>query len=436
MYNIKNKKIMTQKKQNGNIVAIIMMIALFGMIGFVTNLAAPAGTIWKNQYAGSNFLGMLGNLMNFAAYLVIGIPAGKLLTLIGYKKTALSAIVIGFLGIGIQLCSGSIPTGNLGFAIYLSGAFVAGICVCMLNTVVNPMLNEIGGGGKKGGALLQTGGACNSLLGTLAPILVGALIGEITKDTAFSDVNPVLFIAMGIFAIVGLALYFVNIPEPATTKTAVAKSSKYSAWSFRHFVLGATGIFIYVGVEVGIPGTMKFFLESNNILPAAAGTVAGTYWFLMLIGRLAGAGIAAKVSSRVLLTFTSGVAMILILVAIIAPTSIMVSMPVFTGSAFAWQQMPVNALFLVLVGLCTSVMWGGIFNLAVEGLGKYTKTASGIFMMMVVGGGIIPLVQNWIVDITGNNYMISYLLPFAGLAYLLFYALIGSKNVNREIPVE
>ncbi|MDR0420148.1 MAG: MFS transporter [Prevotellaceae bacterium] len=432
---------MTQKKQNGNIVAIIMMIALFGMIGFVTNLAAPAGTIWKNQYEGSNFLGMLGNLMNFAAYLVMGIPAGKLLTRIGYKKTALFAIVTGLAGIGIQLCSG-IATGNLGFAVYLLGAFIAGICVCMLNTVVNPMLNEIGGGGKKGGALLQMGGACNSLLGTLAPILVGALIGEITKNTAFSNVNPVLFIAMCIFAVVGMVLYLVNIPEPAIDKTTVDKSSKYSAWSFRHFVLGAIGIFIYVGVEVGIPGTMKFFLEATDfsfltekISPAAAGTVAGTYWFLMLVGRLAGAGIASKVSSKVLLTFTSCVAMVLILTAIILPTSIPVSMPVFTGDAFAWQQVPINALLIVLVGLCTSVMWGGIFNLAVEGLGKYVTTASGIFMMMVVGGGILPLLQNGIVDITGNNYMISYLLPFAGLAYLLFYALAGSKNVNKDIPV-
>ncbi|MDR3226462.1 MAG: MFS transporter [Prevotellaceae bacterium] len=430
---------MTQKKQNGNIVAIIMMIALFGMIGFVTNLAAPAGTIWKNQYEGSNFLGMLGNLMNFLAYAVMGIPAGKLLARIGYKRTALAAIVVGFAGIGVQFISG-LASGNVGFGLYLSGAFVAGISVCMLNTVVNPMLNEIGGGGKKGGSLLQMGGACNSLLGTLAPILVGALIGEITKGTAFSDVNPVLFIAMGIFAVAGVVLYLVDIPEPALSKTEIDKSSKYSAWSFRHFVLGAIAIFVYVGIEVGIPGTLKFFLEEIRIdgvliSPAAAGTVAGTYWFLMLVGRLAGAGIAAKISSKILLSVTSVVAIVLVFLAIISPISTNVSMPVFTGSAFAWQQVPINALLLVLVGLCTSVMWGGIFNLAVEGLGKYVKTAAGIFMMMVVGGGIIPLVQNWIVDITGKNFMISYWLPLAGLVYLLYYALIGSKNVNKDIPV-
>lgn len=424
---------MTQKQKNGNIVAIIMMIALFGMIGFVTNLAAPAGTIWKNKYSDSNFLGMLGNLMNFAAYLVMGIPAGKLLARIGYKKTAMLATAIGFAGIGIQFLSG-LPDGHVAFAVYLLGAFVAGISVCMLNTVANPMLNKLGGGGKKGGALLQTGGVCNSLLGTIAPIFVGALIGEVTKNTAFSDVNPVLFIAMGIFALAGIVLYLVDIPEPELNKIQTGKS-QYSAWSFRHFVLGAIAIFIYVGIEVGVPGTLKFFLESQNILPVAAGSVAGTYWFLMLIGRLAGAGIAAKVSSKILLSFTSIVAIVLVLAAIFAPTSIQISMPVFTGKAFAWQQVPVNALFLVLVGLCTSVMWGGIFNLAIEGLGKYVATASGIFMMMVVGGGIIPLLQSGIADVTGN-YMISYLLPLAGLVFLLFYALAGSKNVNTDIPIE
>ncbi|MDR1653445.1 MAG: MFS transporter [Prevotellaceae bacterium] len=416
-------------------IPVLMMILLFGMIGFVTNLAAPAGTIWKNQYEDSNFLGMLGNLMNFAAYLVMGIPAGRLLEKIGYKKTALAAIVVGFVGVGIQFLSG-FPTGHLAFAVYLLGAFVSGLCVCMLNSVVNPMLNTIGGEGKRGNVLLQIGGSLNSLLGTLAPILVGALIGEITKKTEFANINPVLYIAMGVFALVGIVLYFVNIPEPPLEKD-LTRNSKYSAWNFRHFVLGAVGIFIYVGVEVGIPGTMKFFLEDKGFAPDAAGTVAATYWFLMLIGRLAGAGIASKVSAKVLLSVASGIAMVLVCAAILVPGYKVVSMPVFSNWAFAINNaVPLSCLFLVLVGLCTSVMWGGIFNLAVEGLGKYVKQASGIFMMMVVGGGILPLLQNGIVDWTGKNFMISYLLPLAGLTYLLFYALSGSKNVNKDIPVE
>ncbi|MDR2824720.1 MAG: MFS transporter [Prevotellaceae bacterium] len=426
---------MENTKKSPSWIPVLMMILLFGMIGFVTNLAAPAGTIWKNQYADSNFLGMLGNLMNFTAYLVMGIPAGKLLEKIGYKKTALVAIVIGFVGVGIQFLSG-FPTGYFAFAVYLLGAFVAGLCVCMLNSVVNPMLNTIGGEGKRGNVLLQIGGSLNSLLGTLAPILVGALIGQITKDTVFSSINPVLFIAMGVFALVGIVLYFVHIPEPAIEK--ILHDKTHSAWSFRHFVLGAVGIFIYVGVEVGIPGTMNFFLQSDKgFSPEIAGTIAATYWFLMLIGRLAGAGIATKVPARTLLSVAAGIAMLLVIAAMVAPASQVVSMPVFSNWAFSINNaVPLSCLFLVLVGLCTSVMWGGIFNLAVEGLGKYVKQASGIFMMMVFGGGVLPLLQNGIVDWTGKNFMISYLLPLAGLAYLLFYALAGSKNVNKDIPVK
>ena len=424
---------MTQEKKNSWL-PIVMMILLFGMIGFVTNIAAPAGTIWMNQYEGSNAIGMLGNLMNFLAYLVMGIPAGLLLHKIGYKKTALTAILVGFCGVGIQFISGKF-TGDAGLMCYLIGAFVAGFSMCMLNTVVNPMLNEIGGGGKKGGMLLQIGGSFNSLLGTIAPIFVGALIGSVTKETVFSDINLVLYIAMAIFAVVGVVLSLVSIPEPGLEKTtSIAKSP----WKYRHFVLGAIGIFIYVGVEVGIPGTMKFFLENlkdGALNPSAAGTVAATYWFLMLIGRLAGVGIAAKVSSRNLLICASSIAIVLVGVGMLLPSNIMASMPVFSEFHFALQVVPVSALLFVLVGLCTSVMWGGIFNLAVEGLGASVKQASGIFMMMVVGGGILPLLQNGIVDISGS-YMLSYIVPLTGLAYLLFYALVGCKNVSKNIPVK
>ena len=112
-------------------------------------------------------------------------------------------------------------------------------------------------------------------------------------------------------------------------------------------------------------------------------------------------------------------------------------MPVFNGAeGFALVSVPVNAALLVLVGLCTSIMWGGIFNLAVEGLGKYTEKASGIFMALVCGGGILPLLQNGIVDMTGGvGYLTSYWVIVAGLIYILYYALLGSRNVNTDIPV-
>lgn len=425
---------MNEQSKKSNALPILMMILLFGMVSFVTNLAAPMGIVVKGQFQASNFMGMLGNFANFAAYAFMGIPAGLMLKKIGYKKTALVAIAVGFTGVLVQYLSGVAGS----FGIYLTGAFISGFSMCMLNTVVNPMLNTIGGGGKKGNQLVQIGGTFNSLMATLVPVLVGILVGEVTKDTAITDVNPVLFIAMGIFAVVGIVLSFVHIPEPHVQTSNHAIKYEHSPWSFRHFVLGTIAIFVYVGIEVGVPGTMNLFLVDPNGFAgsaAEAGLVTGTYWFLMLIGRFVGASIGAKYSSKAMLTFASGLGIVLVLAAILLPTSILINMPVFKADlSFGMAEVPVNAMLLVLVGLCTSIMWGGIFNLAVEGLGKYTEAATGIFMVMVCGGGILPLIQNLVADNLG--YMSSYWVIILALAYLLYYALIGSKNVNKDIPVE
>ena len=415
---------MTQQKKN-YVLPIIMMVLLFGMISFVTNLAAPMGVVVKGQFHASNFEGMLGNFANFIAYLFMGIPAGMMLKKIGYKNTALVAIVVGFVGVLVQYLSGVFGS----FGVYLAGAFISGFSMCMLNTVVNPMLNTLGGGGKKGNQLIQIGGSFNSLMATLVPVLVGILVGEVTKDTAITNVNPVLYIAMGIFAIVGIVLSFVQIPEPHVNKTNV----KYerSPWAFRHFVLGTIAIFVYVGIEVGIPGTMNLFLTDAKGFggsAAEAGLVTGTYWFLMLIGRLCGASLGAKVSSKTMLTVASFIGIVLVLAGMFMPTTTLVNMPVFKSDlSFGMAEVPINAMLFVLVGLCTSIMWGGIFNLAVEGLGKYTEAGSGIFMVMVCGGGVLPLIQNYIADVAG--FMTSYWVIIIALAYLLYYALICSNNI-------
>lgn len=447
---------MEQQKKNGNIVAIITMFFLFAMISFVTNLAAPFGTIWRNEYAGSNVLGMMGNMMNFLAYLFMGIPAGLMLVKIGYKKTALIAMGVGVIGLFTQYLSSLFGadvtlftmgqfTIQLNFIIYLLGAFICGFCVCMLNTVVNPMLNMLGGGGNKGNQLIQTGGALNSLSATLTPFFVGALIGTVTSSTTMSDVAPLLFVAMGVFVLAFIIILFVSIPEPHLHKGNDNKKEvfEHSPWNFRHTVLGVVGIFVYVGIEIGIPGTLNFYLadasdKGAGLLvngAAVGGAICAIYWLLMLVGRSASSAISGKVSSRAQLIVVSATAILFILIAIFTPKTVTVSMPGFSvTNGFSMAQVPVSALFLVLCGLCTSVMWGGIFNLAVEGLGKYTAQASGIFMMMVVGGGIFPLVQQYISDAWG--YMPSYWLIVVLLAYLLYYGLVGCKNVNKDIPVE
>mgnify|MGYP003759328839 FL=1 len=425
----------TTNEKRSNLVPIIMMVILFGMISFVTNLAAPMGQVLKEQFGVSNFQGLLGNAANFIAYAVMGIPGGILLQKLGYKKTALIAIAIGFLGVFIQFLSGH-ASETSAFGVYLLGAFVAGFSMCLLNIVVNPMLNTLGGGGNKGNQLIQIGGSFNSVMATFTPAFVGVLIGETTK-ARIEDVFPVMYIAMGVFALIFFVLLFVDIPEPRAEKSSEPlKKLMSGALQFRHFVLGAIAIFIYVGVEVGTPGLLILWLSDTPVGKTTAGFVAGTYWFLMLIGRLIGASLGGKISSRTMLGTASFIGLILIAAAIFSPVTSVVTLPVLLRSAtgalsFGLAEVPFNAMFIVLVGFCTSIMWGSIFNLAVEGLGKYTEAASGIFMALVCGGGILPAIQGQIADMAG--YINSYWLIFAGLAYLLYYALIGSKNVNPDI---
>ena len=413
---------------------IIMMILLFGMISFVTNLAAPMGVVLKNQFGVSNAMGLLGNMMNFIAYAVMGIPGGILLQRFGYKKTALIAVAFGLVGVFIQFLSGHAES----MAIYLLGAFIAGFSMALLNTVVNPMLNTLGGGGNTGNQLIQVGGAFNSIFATFTPAFVGILIGETTK-AQITNVFPVLYIAMGIFALVFLVLLYVSIPEPHAERFTEPLGKLMSgAMKFRHFILGAIAIFAYVGVEVGTPGVAILWLSEDPMYGAAiAGSVAGTYWFLMFIGRLLGVSMAKKVSSKAMLSVASAIALIFLALAIFSPTTSQVTLPLFQRSdagaiSFGFNQVPISAMFIVLCGLCTSIMWGSIFNLAVEGLGKYLAVASGIFMTLVCGGGILPWIQGLVADFAG--YQTSYWVMFIGVAYLLYYALIGSKNVNKDIP--
>jgi len=481
-------------KKQSNLVAIITMFFIFAMISFVTNMAAPFGNIWGFRY---EWAGMAGNLMNFTAYLFMGIPAGNMLIKFGYKKTALIALAVGAIGLGIQLLSSVVgdniivygdetnPT-TLNLFIYLLGALVCGCCVCMLNTVVNPMLNLLGGGGNKGNQLIQTGGTLNSLSGTLTPLLVGVLVGTLTKETTMAAVSPLVITGIVIFVLAFIIISFIKINEPQSNLSNV--KYEHSPLAFRHCLLGVVAIFFYVGIEIGIPGELNAWMSRENFEGAAAvaGSLAALYWLMMLIGRFLSSIISGKVSTRVQMVTVSSVAIILILCAIFLPKSnafdvpkmvydpvektsemlTSVGVPTETVEAFVQTpqeeiiaeyreqikkefdkepaqlvkqvtttpSVPISTIFLILCGLCTSVMWGGIFNLATEGLGKYTAKASGIFMMMVVGGGIMPYIQDWIGRHT--SYVISYWLVFAMLVYILYYSVIGSKNVNKDIPVD
>ncbi len=424
-----------QAKQWG---AILVMIALFAMIAFVTNLCSPMAVIVKNQFGASNFLSQVGNYGNFMAYLIMGIPSGMLIKKVGYKKTSLIALAVGILGILVQWASGT-----YGFVVYLIGAFISGFCMCMLNTVVNPMLNILGGGGNTGNQLIQIGGVFNSAAAVAVYIIMGALIGEAAK-AQISDATPALMIALSIFVIAFIVILFTKITEPEQpTEEKKEVKDKYSAFSFRHFKLGIIAIAFYGAVEVGPPTYILQYLTAagDAATPGLGmdagyvGTLGALYFILMLIGRLVGGIVGGKIATKTMISSVSATAVVLFALGIFLPTNITVSVPGidYVNLGLVWGDIPVGIFCFLLVGLCASVMWGGIFNLATEGLGKYTAIASGMFMTMVCGFAIMVGIQGLVADYTGS-YLASFFVPLACAAYILYYALIGSKNVNTDIP--
>ena len=426
---------MEAKQQKSNVLAIAVMFALFFMIAFVTNFAGSFGVIVQHQFGVSKAFSQMGTLANFLAYACMGIPAGIILKRKGYKFTSLAAVTIGFIGVGIQFLSGYVES----FWVYVFGAFVAGFSMCMLNIVVNPMLNTLGGGGNRGNQLIQFGGSCNSIGGTIAPILLGYLIGGSVENASVGDAAPAMIIAMAIFALAVIIIGLTNIPEPhmetaeekAARKSGKVQKDKYGPMSFRHFVLGAVAIFFYVGIEVGIPNTANLYMSNLSwVGPAIAGTMVGVYWFMMMCGRLLGGALGGKISSRAMLTSVCLLALVFVFCIMFIPETVKVNVPIVN------VHVPLSMVFMFLCGICTSVMWGSIYNLAAEGLGKYTPAASGIFMALVCGGGIIPFIQNWLADMPSIGSIGSYWVIVVGILYMLFYALVGSKNVNKDIPVE
>lgn len=430
--------------KKSNVLAIIVMYLLFFMIAFVTNMCNPMAVIVKNNFAMSNFAAQLGNAANFIAYAIMGIPAGMLLRRIGYRKTALLAIAVGFTGVLLQYISGWAAIES--FWLYLIGAFVAGCCMCMLNTVVNPMLNILGGGGNRGNQLVQFGGVCGSTAAVLVTIIMGSLIAD-AAQAEIADATPALMIALAVFAFTFIVLLMVSIPEPNmendNDNNQTTNGKKVSAFSFRHFNLGMLAIFLYLGIEVGVPTYVMQYLTTPveaaipglDINASIAGMIVAVYWLLMLVARFFGGLISGKVSSRTQIIAVSSFCILLILIGMFLPTDIFVNMPGVDWATLSiiTAEVPIGVLALILVGLCTSVMWGGIFNMAVEGLGKYTSIASGAFMTMVCGGGILIPLQGKLVDLFGN-FQMSYVVVLLCAAYILLYALIGYKNVNKDIP--
>jgi FHS family L-fucose permease-like MFS transporter len=407
----------TQQKQSaaltspGYLLPFITVTALFFIFGFITNLnmalVPHLRSIFDLPYAWA----MLAESAFFLAYLVFSAPTSKLIELIGYKRTMVVSLFIQVIG-----CLLFVPAAKLvSFPLFLTAVFVVGAGVTALQTSANPYVSILGPE-HSAPVRLTLAQAFNSIGGTIAPLIAGAYIltdsTKLTKAAIADTVRlPYIFIAAGLL-ILGLAVAFSHLP--AVTRTQSFRPGKegdgvlgLSIWSYKHTVLGALGIFFYVGVEVGLASIAVDYFKSQGMSTAkTASFLVSLYWFGALIGRLLGSWILTKVKSGKLLGIFGFAAAALIAVSMFT-----------SGWVAIWT--------LVLCGFFNSIMFPNIFTLGIAGLGPMTSKGSGLIMTAVVGGAVIPYLLGKLADHVGIQH--SFILPVICYLFIAWYGLWGSK---------
>ena len=402
----------------GNKLTIAVMFGMVFMVGFVTMFTGPLAAVMKAQFGASNALSQFGSSANFLAYLFMGLPCGMVLKRRGYRFTSLAAVSVGILGVALQILAGFVAS----FGVYVAGAFVAGLSMCMLNVTANPLLNTLGGGGNGGNRLVQYGCTFNSVGGMSSPLILGFLIGNEVAKANVLDALPVQIAALVFFLFGFFVIVRADIPEPHLEPNAPSPwRDVLAAFKYRRFALGALAMFLFEPVECGICNMVNLYLTAEGT-PAYAGAVVGgamvsAYCALMMVARF-GAGILGnRVSPRAMISSAAIYCIVLLVAAANVPFA-KVAIP-FTSTA-----VPVSAILMTLCGLGISVMFSGIFNLATEGLGRLVPVASGITMSLVSGGALLAVVG----VVTDRFGLLSSCYVFTGLlAYILYYAAIGSR---------
>lgn len=416
-----------QETQINYIGPFLTMVFLFFIVGFLTTantqFQGPLKETFLSEVGGlKNTLATLITFSWFLAYPVCGKLGASWINNHGYKGTLIRGLWTMIVGLGLffassyftvhyptadwQIGDNSIP---VGFIIFLAGSFVVGASATVLQVVINPYLTACYVKGTQAIQRLAIGGSANSVGTTLAPYFVtGIVFGGLSMEEIHIDQLMMPFFALMIVIIL-IVLLLARLPLPDIQGTTAAKNEKLerSVWSFRHLTLGIAAIFFYVGVEVCIGANINLYaIELHYGSPALMATL---YWGGMLLGRLIGSSLS-KISPRVQLTVTTIAATLLALLAILFN----------------------NPWLLTAVGLFHSIMWGAIFTLATAHLGKYTSIASGVFMIGVVGGALLPLLQGALADMIGG-WRCSWFIVLLGELFMLYYAQIGSKVRAHDI---
>lgn len=441
---------MNKEKEVNYVAPFASLVFLFLVVGFLTTANGQFQAPLQEA-----FLKGAGNLKNtfatlitfswFLAYPLTGGIGSGWVTRFGYKSTLLRALLLMIVGLGIFLLSSlftmSFPDAGVsifsatipfGYFIFLIGSFVVGASATILQVVINPYLSACYVKGTQSIQRLAIGGSSNSIGTTIAPFFVSGIVfgGLAMKQVKISQLIAPFLALMAIMGLVVLVLSRLSMPDIPSTKADAGEKLEKSVWSFSHLKLGVVAVFFYVGAEVCIGnninlyvieyqekvGAISFFGHDaltlfgiNFTIPALAATL---YWFSILIGRLVGSSLS-KVTPRVQLTTVSSLALLMVLLSIATD----------------------NVWMLVTVGLFHSIMWGAIFTLAISQLGKYTSKASGVFMIGVVGGAILPLIQGAFAD-SLQSWRWTWLIVLFAEVYILYYALIGSRvKQTADLPV-
>ncbi|WP_420934208.1 sugar MFS transporter [Alteromonas sp. A081] len=394
---------------NGNYrFALISLTTLFFMWGFITCLNDILIPYLKGAFNLTFTQAMLIQFCFFSAYFIVSLPAGAIVSRIGYQK----GIVLG-LGIACVGCALFYPAADSQiYGVFLLALFVLASGITILQVSANPYVTALGDPKTASSRLTMTQ-AFNSLGTTVAPFFGSYLMygatGEHNAATASaSDVQiPYLILAASLLL---LALVFLYLKLPKLNHTSSNTGIfKGGAWQHKHLVLGAVGIFMYVGAEVAIGSMLVNYLASPSVAgltEAKASKLLAYYWGGAMIGRFIGALVMQKVSGGIVLAFNSAMAIFLIVLSIST-----------TGPLALWTVLG--------VGLFNSIMFPTIFSLALQQLGKDTPQGSGILCLAIVGGAIIPLFQGMLADSIGVT--MSFLLPASCYLYIAYYGLIGSR---------
>jgi FHS family L-fucose permease-like MFS transporter len=418
-------------ERNAHTGALFIVTILFFMWGLITSLNDVLIPHLKSIYTLTYMQAMLVQLCFFGAYVVVSLPAGALIRRLGYQNGAVAGLLVAATG-----CALFYPASNGGYGLFLFALFVLASGITILQVAANPYVTVLGPARTAASRLTLTQ-AFNSLGTTVAPALGGFLILStvaLSADQlallpqaeqaahraaeAAAVQGPYLGLAAAL-ALLAVLFALARLPKIAFQDTTTAAvDGKGGAMAYRHLVLGALGIFLYVGAEVSIGSFLINFIGEPHIAAlshADAASYVSLYWGGALVGRFIGFGVMRYVSPGKSLAVTALGSMALVLTAIFTD-----------GSLAMWA--------LIAVGLCNSIMFPTIFSMALHGLGKFTGQGSGILCMAIVGGAIVPFIQGILADTVGLQ--ISFLVPAACYLFILYYGVKYADLHKQKVAAE